>query len=666
MGCFGGDDSRVHDEVRSYKRRHCTDLICLCLFTLFWIFLLVVAIFAFVVGDPLRLIYGVDSFGNVCGRKNFRTDDRLVYSGIDMTDRPYVFFLNLNDLKSSLSICVKMCPNETLQSDAEVELFYQRTGASLCRYDYEFGPSSSRNRVSSADTSKGVGPCPSYPVLPSRPILNRCIPNNIAALGNKVISSIYGYFNSFDTLKQIVGDLVVSWREVFVMTCFSVFLTLIVVFLIHFFANLCAFILLFVVSVSLLLLTGVMWWTYVDVRFELNNQLSKYHIYLDESLRNERTFLALSIITTIITVILVLICLVMRKRVKLVAALFNEAAACIRAMPGLLFQPFWTFLVLAAFVVFWLAVILALATADFGNKTDTQLQAQGRRPSSSGDFSFGQSDVSILTTIRYNQTSWVKYMWWYALIGFFWSVEFIIGCEQMVIAGAVGTWYFTRDRSNLPCPLGRSIRRLFLFHMGSVAFGAFLITLLKVPRVILVFVQQKLKKHEDWGIIRAILYCCHCCLWVLENFLQYLNRNAYTVTAIRGTSFCTSAQVAFSTIASNALRVATINSVGDFILFLGKCTVTAITALCTTLLLKSNENIHFYAVPLIAVAILSYFIAHCIISVYEMVIDTLFICFCEDMTHNDGKTPGKEYYAPDSLRRLILSEGGDDIALASM
>lgn len=49
-----------------------------------------------------------------------------------------------------------------------------------------------------------------------------------------------------------------------------------------------------------------------------------------------------------------------------------------------------------------------------------------------------------------------------------------------------------------------------------------------------------------------------------------------------------------------------------------------------------------------------------------MVIDALFICFCEDMTHNDGKTPGKEYYAPESLLRLILSEESDDIALANM
>lgn len=49
-------------------------------------------------------------------------------------------------------------------------------------------------------------------------------------------------------------------------------------------------------------------------------------------------------------------------------------------------------------------------------------------------------------------------------------------------------------------------------------------------------------------------------------FLQ----NAYTATAINSTNFCTSAKDAFVILVENALRVAAINTVGDFMLFLGK------------------------------------------------------------------------------------------------
>lgn len=47
-------------------------------------------------------------------------------------------------------------------------------------------------------------------------------------------------------------------------------------------------------------------------------------------------------------------------------------------------------------------------------------------------------------------------------------------------------------------------------------------------------------------------------------------QNAYTATAINSTNFCTSARDALFILAENALRVAAINSVGDFVLFLGK------------------------------------------------------------------------------------------------
>ena len=37
-----------------------------------------------------------------------------------------------------------------------------------------------------------------------------------------------------------------------------------------------------------------------------------------------------------------------------------------------------------------------------------------------------------------------RYMWWYHLVGLIWTSEFILACQQMVISGAVATWYFSR------------------------------------------------------------------------------------------------------------------------------------------------------------------------------------------------------------------------------
>lgn len=91
--------------------------------------------------------------------------------------------------------------------------------------------------------------------------------------------------------------------------------------------------------------------------------------------------------------------------------------------------------------------------------------------------------------------------------------------------------------------------------------------------------------------------CCQCCLYCLEKILKFITRNAYIeigkllltyctftknsfiIIAIHGYSFCRAGQQAFKILTSNALRVAAINSVGDFVLFLGKILVIMATVL---------------------------------------------------------------------------------------
>lgn len=204
------------------------------------------------------------------------------------------------------------------------------------------------------------------------------------------------------------------------------------------------------------------------------------------------------------------------------------------------------------------------------------------------------TSLSPYTLISYNggnSLSWIHYMWWYLVIALIWISEFILSCQQMVIAGAVSNWYFTRDRENLDSPIGRSICDLFGRHLGSVALGSFLITLFKLPRLIIQQITSRLRQHEERGssFAKGALQACSCCLWVVERFLAYLSRNAYTVVVIERTNFLTSARLAFQALLSNAIRVAAINSIGDFILFLGKLSVAVLTAIVGIFLVRVSK-----------------------------------------------------------------------------
>lgn len=61
----------------------------------------------------------------------------------------------------------------------------------------------------------------------------------------------------------------------------------------------------------------------------------------------------------------------------------------------------------------------------------------------------------------------------------------------MVIAGAVGEWFFSRNKETLKSPLITSFNRLVCYHLGSIALGSLLVALVQFIRAILSFIQSQ-------------------------------------------------------------------------------------------------------------------------------------------------------------------------------
>jgi len=47
-------------------------------------------------------------------------------------------------------------------------------------------------------------------------------------------------------------------------------------------------------------------------------------------------------------------------------------------------------------------------------------------------------------SVHYETHGLPRHFWWIHLIGLLWVSEFILACQQFVIAGSVAVWYFTR------------------------------------------------------------------------------------------------------------------------------------------------------------------------------------------------------------------------------
>ncbi|XP_077285195.1 choline transporter-like 1 [Arctopsyche grandis] len=643
MGCCGDEEQEPPQPGGSASER-CTDVLWLIIFVFFWIFMIIIAVFAFAYGNPLRVINGYDSYGNTCGVKNNAKLSKSPESGISTLDKRYLLFMDIEHLRTSLKICVAKCPKKTLRTIEDLQLYYKETGISFCSYGFDLEKADKNDKSLSSLT----GPCPNLPIYESIPILHRCFPKPRKEVVQQVFSKFYNLLNSWETVEYTLSDLYSSWKELLIFLFVALGVSFVMVCILHLMATLVSWIFMIVVSISCILGTALLWYTYYEIKHGLREMPD--NMILLESLRNEKAFLWYSIIATILTVIILLLVFVMRKKVAFLAALFKETAKCLGSIPGLFIQPIITFAFLLVFFLFWLTVIVCLATANYpGAKKQMGDIMTTSTPFPPGfktnlDPTTKNTSISLSQTyqnyIEYVDDSWVKGMWWFYIIGLIWTSEFILACQQMTIAGAVSHWYFRGSHAD-SSPVIYSAKNLMKYHIGSVAKGSFLITLFKIPRLILTYLHTKLKFHSDQGseCAKCGLKCGICCFYCLEKFISYLNHNAYTIITIEGVHFCKAAAKAFSALMSNALHMIMINSVGDFILFLGKCTVTAVTGSLGLIMLKRNPELHFYAAPTLVICVFSFFIAHCILSLYEMVVDTLFICVCEDKNINgaDGR-----------------------------
>ncbi|XP_030595724.1 choline transporter-like protein 1 isoform X3 [Archocentrus centrarchus] len=621
---------RTKREWRPLEDRSCTDLPWFLLFTVFCVGMGSICGFTIVTGGAARLVFGYDSYGNTCGQRNEQIEG-VRLSGLDHTDRKFVFFLdpcNVDIVQrkiKSMALCVSLCPTEELKTYQDLKRFAMINGSELCSYELA--------GHKYPGLPERFTKCPKLPVPPSKPlpVFNRCTPVDISCYA-RFAEAVVTFVGDNSVLHRLIAGVAAS-KEIIIGLCvLALFLSMILMVIIRYISAVLVWILTSLVVLGSLAGTSVLWWLYIDYRLYGNDTkvLKEAKEEVEVTRDSGQALLVYAVAATVFTIILLLLMLFMRKRVALTIALFHVAGKVFIHLPLLTLQPFVTFFALLLFWIYWILVLLFLGTT--GNPV--------------------QNEETGLTEFRL--TGPLQYLTWYHAVGLVWISEFILACQQMTVAGAVVTYYFTRDKNRLPVtPILSSVLRLVRYHLGTVAKGSFIITLVKIPRLILMYIHNQLKGKEN-ACARCMLKTCICCLWCLEKCLNYLNQNAYAATAINSTSFCTSARDAFVILVENALRVATINAIGDFVLFLGKILIVTTTAFAGVLLLNYQRDYAEWLLPLIIVCLFSFLVAHCFLSIFEIVVDVLFLCFAIDTKYNDG-TPGKEFFMDKALMEFVES-----------
>uniref|UniRef100_A0A7N8YLM8 Choline transporter-like protein n=1 Tax=Mastacembelus armatus TaxID=205130 RepID=A0A7N8YLM8_9TELE len=372
-------------------------------------------------------------------------------------------------------------------------------------------------------------------------------------------------------------------------------------------------------------------------------------------LQIQQTWLAFSqlIILVIVEVIIILLLIFLRKRLLIAIALIKEASRAIGHVMCSLFYPLFTFLLLAIVIAYWaVTAVYPLVTGCwFKNYSTSAMKAQC-------------PDTQCLFAFYGGETVYHKYLiglQFYNVFLFFWCANFVTALGQMTLAGAFASYYwaFVKPDDMPAFPVFSALGRSLRYHTGTLAFGSLILSIIQIIRVLLEYLDHKLKVAQN-KFAKFLLCCLKCCFWCLEKFIKFLNRNAYIMVAIYGKNFCTSARDAFFLLMRNMIRVAVLDKVTDFLLFLGKLLIVGLVGVFAFFFFSGRvkafentaPNLHYYWVPILTVVIGSYLIAHGFFSVYSMCVDTLFLCFLEDLERNDG-SPERPYLMPESLRKIL-------------
>ena len=388
---------------------------------------------------------------------------------------------------------------------------------------------------------------------------------------------------------------------------------------------------------------------------------------------NKDLWLVFAIIISVLTFIILIILIFLRSRISIAIELIEEASKAVGSNMATLFFPIIPFLSQGVVILWFCLVASFLASSGEAEfkvvdtcRNMTCLNPETNEPyfkneiCSQDTFSCGSCVKAKCVFYKFGPSTLESWFQVYNLFGLFWFLFFLSALGEMVLAGVFAGWYWTLDKEHdLPTnSILASLYRVFRYHLGTLAFGSLVLTFIRMIRVLIEYVEDKLKEYgEDSPIVKAVACMCKCCFYCLENCIRFLNRNASIMTAVYGHSFCGGARRAFFLLARNIARVVVLDKVTDFILFIGKLIVVGLVAVGSVMLFRADHQVldrelNYQSVPVIIIVLCTYAIASSFFSVYSMAVDTIFLSFLEDIEKHDG-TPDNPYFMDDDLRALL-------------
>jgi hypothetical protein len=638
-----------------------TDCQCTALFVVFLGFMVAIMVYGYYIGNPARLYLPTDYMGRVCGADNTNApngavllpndidcinysknatfakacDEKTKQYREDFSDQKYLWFMDLTSgLLTYGGVCVSYCPGAGKREQAFCPPELNQTQFSVLNFTVYQYCNYLRHDVNNVTFPTGeVGKVVESSIT-YKPFLYRCVPtfkyaNSSFATGytGRIQSSINDGYSIFGNL---INDVYRSW-PVIIIAC-----VLALVFSFTYLAFLRCF-------------AGLVVWVSLILLFLLLGGLCTFCTYYGWT--TWHTNEALGIDTVVpkiffgvgcalggIAIIYAIVILFLAIRIRKAVGIIQESTKAIGAMPQIVFVPVVAILLVLAYSVLWLSIAGFL-------------------------WSSGTAEIEGFT-VRFRLDLAGNILFYFHIFGFLWITNFIEAATVMIVAGAVGSWYWKRNKK-LFDPKAfyvlRSTGRALFYHFGTIAFGSFIVAVVQFIRILFEKFYSELKKaHGDNKVWKGVAWAVRIFLFIFELIIKYINKHAYVQTALYGTHFIKSAINAFTLLTRNFMQIGVLQTMTTISLFIGKLVVSLATCLVGYGLAYSGwllvtDRTNPISSPLL-VACVCFLLAFVIVSVFVQIvdtaIDTVLQCFLVDyeMCYND---PNRKPYCTRTLAIFI-------------
>ena len=615
--------------------RKCRDVICCIIFILIVILCVIVAAFGFIKGEPSKLFYFYDEYGNACGH-----DQGFV-------DYPYLYFTSvisgLQDFDTNniiKGVCVKTCPNATLDPDE-----YKNKNYTL---DCKYNTSTTECEVKYKDYYR------------SKPFLERiCFPGTDDEIHyNATIQQLIKIYDPDtgdvfekivnnedvmnDTSKEASGRLFIAqdaingekdtqkasaklinlsyFTQLFTLWINDLYVTryaiigsigwsFILAMLYFLFLRCCAgfitFLIILIVEAGLVVLA---------VYFKILSEKEE-----EKVAESDTTDYAFFWAFTALAAAWLLFILIMCNRIRLAVALTQVTSKYINKTWCIVFVPFLFFIILVIWLAYWIVMLVFLYA--------------------SGEF---ESTSKIFASFKMDET--LEYGFWFHIVMLFYITAVIEAYSQFVYASSACIWYFNFEKGTENHPIAKSFQRGIRYHFGSLVFGATIIAIIRFLMFFVEYIKKKLEKSagKTQGKCFKCIFCViQCCLGCCNKFMEYVNKHAFIQIALKGDSFCTSAFEGFGLIIRNLGRFSVLALVSGIFSLVGTIFITVASCIIGYFLITNvdtfSDELNSCVLPVVAFGLIGFVMGRVTMTIFSVSGDALIHSFLLDEELNKGQ-----------------------------